>query len=104
MRVTLETSGGYGGLRRSADVDTGDLSAVDVPAALAALAAGQAGHTGQTDDARAARPRPGPPAPRYRLTVYRADGPQVVELAEPAVPAAVRPLLAELMARARPAD
>ena len=36
---------------------------------------------------------------RYRLTLHRASGPHVVELAESQVPAALRPLVAELLRR-----
>jgi hypothetical protein len=91
MRVRLETSGGYAGLARVAEVDTDELTSVDVDAALHALAE------------PAAAPPPTGPQPRYRLTVFRADGTHVVELVEPAVPDAVRPLLTELLARAQPA-
>lgn len=94
MRVRLETAGGYVGLPRVAELDTDDVPSLDVRAALAALS-----------DSEGGSPAPPPdPQPRYRLTVYGDGGaPRVVELREPAVPPAVRPLLTELLSRARPA-
>jgi hypothetical protein len=92
LRVRLETSGGYAGLQRTADLDTDDLSSVDLAAALNAL-----------QEAAAVPPAAPGPQPRYRLTVFRPGGPLIAELSEPDVPAEVRPLLRELLASARPA-
>ncbi|MGZ4611865.1 MAG: protealysin inhibitor emfourin [Kineosporiaceae bacterium] len=92
MRVRLETAGGYVGLPRVAELDTDEVPSLDVGAVLAALSECEGG------------PPPPGPQPRYRLTVYGDGGaPRVVELTEPAVPPAVRPLLTELLSRARPA-
>lgn len=91
MLVSLERSGGFTGRRVTSSVDTDDLPAPQVAEALQAL------------DALASAPSAIPPGgasqPRYRLTVHRAAGEQVVEVAESQVPAALRPLLAELMRR-----
>ncbi|MBT2225403.1 protealysin inhibitor emfourin [Nonomuraea sp. NEAU-A123] len=89
MRVTLETSGGFTGLRRHATLDT-DLND-DLQSLLAGLSA--------------AEPAGAPAAsaqPRYRLTVHHPTGDQITELTESEVPAALRPLLTELLRRATP--
>lgn len=89
MLVELESGGGYAGVRLRSSVDTDELPPAqrnEVTAALDTLAV-----TGS------------PPAthrPRYRLTVHRPAGVQVVEVVEPDVPAALRPLLTELVRRA----
>ena len=88
MRVTLETSGGFTGLRRTATLDTDLDEAVDD--LLRSLGSGAA-----------AEPS-GSSQPRYRLTVHRPTGDQVTELTESEVPAALRPLLTELLRHARP--
>jgi Emfourin len=91
MLVSLERSGGFTGRRVTSSVDTDELSAPQMTEALQAL------------DALASAPPTIPPGgasqPRYRLTVHRASGQQVVEVVESQVPAALRPLLAELMRR-----
>jgi hypothetical protein len=46
-------------------------------------------------------PSGGTTLPRYRLTITRDTGPQVLELTESQVPPALRPLISELMRRAR---
>jgi hypothetical protein len=93
MRVSLERSGGFTGRRVTSSVDTDELPAEQVAEALRAL------------DALAAAP-PAPAIagsqPRYRLTIDRASGQQVVDVLESQVPPALRPLLAELTRRARP--
>ena len=89
MRVTLETSGGFTGLRRHATLDT-DLDD-DVARLLDTLSAAE------PSGSRAASAQP-----RYRLTVHRPTGDQVTELTEADVPAALRPLLTELLRRATP--
>jgi hypothetical protein len=91
MRVTLETGGGTTGLRRTAELDTDELTPAQTAGALWAL----------DGMAPAGRLAPGPQQ-RYRLTIYRPTGPQVVDLEEPDIPSAVRPLLTELLKRARP--
>ncbi|MCA2223659.1 protealysin inhibitor emfourin [Nonomuraea aurantiaca] len=85
MRVTLETSGGFTGLRRTATLDT------DLDESLDDLLR----HLGSAEPSSSSQPR-------YRLTVHRPTGDQVAELTESEVPAALRPLLAELLRHARP--
>lgn len=91
MLVSLERSGGFTGRRVTSSIDTDDLPAPQATDALRAL------------DALASAPPAIPPGgasqPRYRLTVHRASGQQVVEVVESQVPAPLRPLLAELMRR-----
>jgi hypothetical protein len=92
LLVSLESSGGFAGLRLSSSMDTDELPAE------------QAGELMRALDAMAAEAPTGPPRtaqPHYRLTIHRPSGRQVIEMTEPQVPAAVRPLLAELMRRAR---
>ncbi|MEU7745701.1 protealysin inhibitor emfourin [Nonomuraea sp. NPDC049158] len=87
MRVTLETSGGFTGLRRTATLDTDlDESLDDLLRHLASASAEPSGSS----------------QPRYRLTVHRPTGDQVTELTESQVPAALRPLLTEMLRHARP--
>jgi emfourin len=94
MLVSLERSGGFTGRRVTSSIDTGELSASQATEALQAL------------DALASAPPAIPPGgasqPRYRLTVHRPSGQQVVEVVESQIPAALRPLLAELMRRPQP--
>jgi hypothetical protein len=90
MRVTLETSGGYGGLRSTASIETEELPAEDVVRGLQALEA-----------YAASGPPAAGPRPRYRMTVHRSSGPLVVDLVEPDVPADARPLLTELLKKSR---
>jgi hypothetical protein len=92
MLVSLERSGGFTGQRVTSSVDTDDLNAGQVTEALRAL------------DALASAPAANVAAsqPRYHLTVHRASGDQVVDVFEAQVPPALRPLLSELMRRARP--
>jgi hypothetical protein len=93
MLVSLERSGGYTGQRVTASVETDELPAGQMAEALRAL------------EALASTPPAMPPAgtnqPCYRLTMHRTHGPQVVVVIESQVPAALRPLLAELERRAR---
>ena len=97
MLVSLERSGGFTGRRVTSSVDTGELRAEQVTEALQAL-----------DSLASASPAPpvgihrAGGQPHYRLTVNRAGGQQVVDVLESQVPAALRPLIAELMRRARP--
>lgn len=92
MLVSLERSGGFTGRRVTSSIDTGDLPAPQMTEALQAL--------DMLASAPPAIPPGGASQPRYRITVHRASGPQVVEVVESQVPAALRPLLAELMRRA----
>jgi hypothetical protein len=91
MLVSLERSGGFTGRRVTSSIDTDELPGPQATEALQAL------------DALASAP-PTPPAagasqPRYRLTIHRASGQQVVEMVESQIPPALRPLLVELMRR-----
>jgi hypothetical protein len=94
MLVSLERSGGFTGRRVTSSLDTGELGAEQATAALQAL------------DALASAPPPSPSVaasqPRYHLTIHRASGEQVVDVLEAQVPGALRPLLNELIRRARP--
>jgi len=94
MRVSLERSGGFTGQRLTAAIDTDELPAGQKTQALQAL------------DALASAPASAPAAsasqPRYRLTIDRSSGEQVVDVLESQVPGALRPLISELMRRARP--
>jgi hypothetical protein len=91
MLVSLERSGGFTGRRVTSSIDTDELPAPQATETLQAL------------DALASAPPPpaaaGASQPRYRLTIHRASGQQVIEMVESQVPPAVRPLLAELMRR-----
>jgi Emfourin len=91
MLVSLERSGGFAGRRVTSSIDTGDLPAAQMTEALQALDA--------LASAPPTIPSGGAGQPRYRLTVHRASGQQVVEVVESQVPAALRPLLSELIRR-----
>jgi hypothetical protein len=88
--VTFESSGGYAGLRLTSSLETEELPEPQADEALEAL-----------EELASAPPPAAGPQPRYRLTVHRPSGVQLVDLVEPHVPPAVRPLLTELMRRAR---
>jgi hypothetical protein len=93
MLVSVERSGGFTGQRVTSSMDIGELPAEQAAGVLLAF-----------DTLASAPPSPVPAAasqPRYRLTVHRASGQQVVDVLESQVPAALRPLLTELMRRAR---
>jgi len=92
--VSLERSGGFTGQRLTSSVETEELPGAEMTEALRALEA-------LASAARTAHPA-APSQPLYRLTIQRPSGRQVVEVAESEVPAVIRPLLAELMRRARP--
>jgi hypothetical protein len=94
MLVSLERSGGFTGQRVTSSVDTDELNAGQVAEALQVLDA--------LASAPAAAANVAASQPRYHLTVHRASGDQVVDVLEAQVPAALRPLLSELMRRARP--
>jgi hypothetical protein len=94
MLVSVERSGGFTGQRVTSSMDLDELPAEQVAGALQALDA--------LVRAPAAPAPAAPSQPRYRLTVHRASGQQVVDVAESQVPSALRPLLTELMRRARP--
>jgi hypothetical protein len=95
VRVLLESSGGFAGLLLNSSLDTEELPPEQMAEAMQAL-----------EELASARP-PVPPGgttlPRYRLTaITGAASPLVVELTESQVPPALRPLISELMRRARP--
>jgi hypothetical protein len=89
VQVSLETSGGFAGLRWSSSLDTAELPADQEAEAVRTLRE------------LAASPPPVPEGgtvlPRYRLT---ADA-RVIELTESQIPSALRPLITELLRRAR---
>jgi predicted oxidoreductase len=95
MLVTLETSGGYAGLRMTSSVETDELPAAEMAEALRTLET-------IASESPASAPSAGTSLPRYRLTVHWPSGPQVVDVVETRVPAALRPLLVELTRRTRP--
>jgi hypothetical protein len=94
MIVSLERSGGFTGQRLTSSVETEELPGAEMTEALRALEA-------FASSARTTRPAAVPSQPLYRLTIHRPSGRQVVEVAESEVPAAMRPLLTELVRRAR---
>jgi hypothetical protein len=94
MLVSLERSGGFTGQRVTSSVDTDELNAGQVAEALQALDALASAPVAAANVAAS--------QPRYHLTVHRASGDQVVDVLEAQIPAALRPLLSELMRRARP--
>lgn len=94
MIVSLERSGGFTGQRLTSSVETEELPGAEITEALRALEA--LASSAQTTRSAAAASQP-----LYRLTIHRPSGQQVVEVAESEVPTAMRPLLAELVRRAR---
>jgi hypothetical protein len=93
MLVSLERSGGFTGRRVTSSVDTDDPSVAQMSDALRAL--------DELAAAPPATPGGGASQPHHRLTIHRASGQQVVDVVESQIPAALRPLLSELMRRAR---
>ena len=89
MLVTLESSGGFAGMRRTSSIDTEELPAHQALTALRAL-----------ERLASESPSRSTHQPRYVLTVHRPTGVQVVEVTEPNVPDELRPLIAELSRRA----
>jgi len=96
--IRLRRTGGIAGLVTEATVDTADLDPGEARTVLAALA-------GADLDAHAAAapPPPGPPDTfRYDLEVRMGSATRTVELGECEIPAALRPLVDELVRRAEP--
>jgi hypothetical protein len=93
MRVVLESSGGFAGLHLSSSLDTAELSPEQASEAERVLE--------KLASAPQAAPLTSSTLPRYRLTVIQDTGARVLELTESQVPPALRPLLSELMRRAR---
>jgi hypothetical protein len=91
--VSLERSGGFTGRRTTSAVDTDELTGAQMAEALRALEA--------LASAPPTSPPSGPSQPRYRVTLHRSSGPQVVDMTESQVPPALRPLLTELIRRER---
>ena len=88
MKVDLTATGGYTGLARAASFDTRDLDDAGrdrIEAALRRLCA-EAPHESTAP----------PTVPRYTLTIADGGASKTVTLAEPDVPADLRPLLARL--------
>lgn len=92
MRISLVSSGGFTGQRLAASLDSDELPAAQAAELLAAL-----------NDLAAVPPTvpAGASLPRYRLTLADADEERTVELTESQIPSAVRPMVTELLKRAR---
>ncbi|MBA2813877.1 hypothetical protein E0500_042880 [Streptomyces sp. KM273126] len=92
VRVSLERSGGYTGLRTTSYLDTEQLpaeQAAEVQHALEVLRSAPPVTAGRAKSA----------VPRYRLTIHWPSGDQAVEVTEPDVSPVIRPLLTELARR-----
>jgi hypothetical protein len=92
MRVSLVSSGGFTGQRLVASLDTDELPAAQAAEALTALR-----------DLASSPPRipAGASLPRYRLTLADDSEERSVEVTESQIPPAVRPMVTELVKRAR---
>lgn len=92
MRISLVSSGGFTGQQLAASLDTDELPTAQVAEALTAL-----------KNLASSPPTipPGASSPRYRLTFADADEERTVELTESEIPPAVRPMVTELVKRAR---
>ena len=99
-RVSLLRTGGFTGMRLTVSVDTDQLTeklpAVKISEALRALE-----HLPST---RREQRSASAGEPRYLLTVQQEAGERTVELTESQIPAQLRPLIQELMHRARLGD
>jgi hypothetical protein len=96
--IRLRRTGGVAGIVTEATVDTADLDPGEAESVLSAL-------SGVDLDAQAAAapPPPGPPDTfRYALEVREGSVTRTVELSERDIPAALRPLVDELVRRAEP--
>lgn len=92
MRISLVSSGGFTGQRLTGSLDTDELPETQASAALTAL-----------KELASAPPTipAGASLPRYRLTFADAGAERTVEVTESQIPAAVRPIVTELVKRAR---
>jgi hypothetical protein len=93
VHITLLTSGGFTGQRLTASLDTNELPQAQVSEALSALE--------DLASAPPAIPSAGASQPRYRLTLNTDAVQRTVELTESQIPPALRPLITELVNRAR---
>lgn len=94
MHVSIELSGGYTGQRLSSAMDTDDLPPAHVAGVLGALEG--------LGEAATSIPAGASSQPVYRLAISHSAGEQVVELTESQIPHGLRPLIDELVRRARP--
>ncbi|MGA7205542.1 MAG: protealysin inhibitor emfourin [Specibacter sp.] len=94
MRVSLEISGGFTGLRQSSAMDTDELPPEHLDGVLGAL--------GTLGDAATSGPPGAASQPIYRLAVSAPAGERVLELTESQIPDGLRPLIEELRRRAHP--
>jgi hypothetical protein len=96
--IRLRRTGGVAGLVTEATLDTADLDPGEARSVLAALAGADL-----DTHAAAAPPPPGPPDTfRYAIEVREGSATRTVELSDCAIPAALRPLVDELVRRAEP--
>ncbi|MEP7034355.1 MAG: protealysin inhibitor emfourin [Actinomycetota bacterium] len=95
MQLKLVRSGGLAGLDMVTILDSADLT-VDQQALVANLLTARA----STPDERQGR---GADQFRYQLEIHQGDSTVLHRWAEPDVPATVRPLLAVLVRKAKPA-
>jgi hypothetical protein len=97
--LRLVRSGGLAGIATEAEIDTADIDPREADEVLAGL--------DSVDLWSLARRPPAPPGPpdafRYVLEVERGDAQHRIALAEAEIPPALRPVLAVLSRRARPA-
>jgi len=93
VHITLLTSGGFTGQRLTASLDTDELPEAQVSEALSALE--------DLASAPPAIPSAGASQPRYQLTLTGDTGQRTVELTESQIPSDLRPLITELVNRAR---
>jgi len=95
MIIHLVRTGGFGGMRREARVETGSLPSVEREP-LERLV-GEAGFF--TLPAKFPRPEKGADFFTYSITVEDGDRRHTVEVAQPVVPVNLRPLIRELSKR-----
>jgi hypothetical protein len=93
VHITLLTSGGYTGQRLTASLDTNELPQPQMAEAVRALE--------DLASAPPSVPSAGASQPRYRLTLTADTGERIVELTESQIPSTLRPLITELVNRAR---
>jgi hypothetical protein len=93
MRISIEQSGGFAGLRRSAVMDTDELDAAEAEE-LVRLVEGADFFALPTV---IESPRPQPDRFRYVITVSREDGGHTVSVGEEAMPAGLALLVRRLV-------
>jgi hypothetical protein len=115
IRVEVERTGGFGGLRVRGAMDSADLAPPDRAALTELLAQADLAALGDTDSASAGSPEGGhagspegvgrppgmPDAFEYRLSIQRGPTRWAGTLRDPQVPAGLRPLLKHVLAHGR---